>query len=429
MCNNTLTSVLVLFQFESRMACSKELRVPKEWNKYHTDIANESVDPELFSEDELFSLLEELDLSHNKSEVAKYVQNVRPYHFMRHQVVHLPNNALSRQLFKLWTNSVISVYMSDDVLERSSEVEMHQICNGIQLLDDQIREQFPRFPTIAEMKQSLLLQKVDEKFIPHILHYLDFANNVAKSIIDQGNFSKEDVNDYWRRIVVMIALYYQGVDVEVKRIVRSYSEDIWTRLLSSAIIIYLPINEIAAWSVIKNTEHVSLLNELYFLESLWCMVVNDIYSYNREMKLDVSVCNMVQTISGSKEASAESDAVMKCVEILNAVVKIMYQKIEKAKQKNPANQDLCKLLDDIGIATVGWYYWHIHCPRFDDSRWRLFIVEVENDELEEWRKGNDEERQLQEVLPILLNCSPKAKKISDAIISGVINMHANLWLE
>jgi hypothetical protein len=52
---------------------------------------------------------------------------------------------------------------------------------------------------------------------------------------------------------------------------------------------------------------------------------------------------MVQTIAGSKETSAESDAVIKCVEILNAVVKKMYQKIEKAKQKSPANQDLWKL--------------------------------------------------------------------------------------
>ncbi|CAB3990456.1 Hypothetical predicted protein [Paramuricea clavata] len=410
------------------MASSKELRVPKEWNKYHPDIAKESIDPELFSEDELFSWLEELDLSHNKSEVAKYVQGVRPYHLMRHQVVLLPNNALCRQLFKLWTKAEVALFISDDVLETLSEVEMHQICNAIQLLDDQIREQFPRFPTIAEMKQSLLQQKVDEKFIPHVIYFVDFANNVAKSIIDQGNFSKEDVNDYWRRLVVMITLYYQGVEVEVKHNVGPYSEDVWTRLLSAAVMVWLHAQEIVAGSVIKNTEQVSLLNELYFLASVYSMVSNDIYSYRREMRLDVSVCNMVQTIAGSKETSAETDAVIKCVEILNAVVKTMYQKIEKAKQKNPANQDLWKLLDNIGMATVGWYYFHHYSPRYDDSLWRLSIVEVENDELQEWRKGNDEE-QLQEVLPLLLKCSPKAKKISDTVISGVVNMHANLLLE
>ncbi|CAB4043269.1 Hypothetical predicted protein, partial [Paramuricea clavata] len=398
------------------MACSKELRVPKEWNKYHEDIVNESVDPELFSEDELFSWLEELDLSHNKSEVAKYVHGVRPYHLMRHQVVLIPNNALCRQLFKLWTKTVIALFMSDDVLERLNEDEMHQICNAIQLLDDQIREEFPRFPTIAEMKQSLLLQKVDEKFIPHIIYFLDFANNVAKSIIDQGNFSKEDVNDYWRRLVVMIMLYYQGVEVEDKHIVCSYSEDVLTRLLTAAAMVWLQVQELVVGYVIKNTEHVSLLNQLYFLAVVYAMVVNDVYSYTREMNLDVGICNMVQTIAGSKEASAESDAVIKCVEILNAVVKTMYQKIEKAKQKNPANRDLWKLLDNIGMATVGWYYCQHYSPRYDDSLWRLSIVDVENDELEEWRKCNDEE-QLQEVLPLLINCSPKAKKISDAIIS------------
>jgi hypothetical protein len=80
------------------------------------------------------------------------------------------------------------------------------------------------------------------------------------------------------------------------------------------------------------------------------------------------------------------------------------------------------------MATVGLYYFHHYSPRYDDSLWRLSIVEVENDELEEWRKGNDEE-QLQEILPLLLKCSPKAKKISDAVISGVVNMHANRLLE
>ena len=423
-----MTYVLVLFQFESGMACSKELRVPKEWKKYHADIENESVDTELFSEDELFSWLEELDLSHNKSEVAEYVRSVKPYHFMRHQVVLTPNNALCRQLFKLWANAQVALFISDDVLETLSEAEMHQICNAIQLLDDQIREQFPRLPTIAEMNQSLLLQKVDEKFIPHIIYFLDFANNVAKSIIDQGNFSKEDVNDYWRRLVVIITLYYQGVEVEVKHSICSYSEDLWTRLLASGIMVFLPIQEIVAGSVIKNSEHVSLLNELYFLESIFCMVVNDIYSYNREMKIGVGICNIVQTIAGSKEATAESDAVIKCLEIVNAVVKTMYQKIEKAKQKNPANQDLWKLLDNIGMATVGWYYFQHYCPRYDDSAWRLSIVDVENDELEEWRKSNDEEQQ-EEILPVLLNSSPKAKKISDAIINGVVNMHTNILLE
>ena len=366
------------------------MRVPQEWSKYHTDIVNESVDPELFSEDEVFSWLDELDLSHNKSEVAKHVQNVRPYHFTRHQVVLLPNNALSRQLFKLWAKMEVALFISDDVLERLSEVEMHQICNAIQLLDDQTREQFPRFLTIAEMKQSLLQQNVDEKFIPHIIYLLDFANNAAKSIIDQGDFSKEDVNDYWRRLVVIISHYYQGVEMEVKHDACSYSEDVWTRLLSGGSMASLHAQEIMAGSVIKNTEHVSLLNQLYFLSTVFCMVVNDMYSKKREIRSHVNTFNIVKIIRG-KEVSAESDAVIKCVEILNAAVKTMYQTIEKAKQKNPANQDLWKLLDNIGMATVGWYYFHHYSPRYDDSLWRLSIVDVGNDELEEWRKGNDEE--------------------------------------
>ena len=155
--------------------------------------------------------------------------------------------------------------------------------------------------------------------------------------------------------------------MEVKHVVCSYSEDIWTRLLASGVMVFLPIQEIVAGSVIKSTEHVSLFNELYFLVSVFSVVVNDIYSYTKEMRLDVIICNIVQTIAGGKEASTEYDAVIKCVEILNAVVKIMYQKIEKAKQKNPANQDLWKLLDNIGMNTVGWYYFNHYSPHYDDS--------------------------------------------------------------
>ena len=86
------------------------------------------------------------------------------------------------------------------------------------------------------------------------------------------------------------------------------------------------------------------------------MVVNDIYSYKKELALDTRICNIVRTIIVSKKASAESEAVQKCVEILNWVVRVVYQRIEKAKQENPDDQDLWKLLDNIGMATVGWYF-------------------------------------------------------------------------
>ena len=131
----------------------------------------------------------------------------------------------------------------------------------------------------------------------------------------------------------------------------------------------------------------------------------------------------INTIVVSKDCG-ESEAVQKCVEIINAVVKIMYQKIENAKQENPEDQNLWRVLDDIGLATAGWYYFHHYSPRYDDSAWRLSIVGVECGELKEWRQCNDEDPP-KEVMPLLLKYSPEARKISEAILNGDINMGAH----
>jgi hypothetical protein len=126
-----------------------------------------------------------------------------------------------------------------------------------------------------------------------------------------------------------------------------------------------------------------------------------------------------------KEASGQDEAVQKCVEILNAVVKVSYQKIEKAKRENPSDQDLWKLLDNIGMATAGWYFLQHFSPRYDDSPWRLSVASVESAELQEWRQSTDEDPP-NEVKPLLINHNATAKRISDAIISGRVNMHGNL---
>jgi hypothetical protein len=407
------------------MACSKELRIPKQWLKYHDDIVKEPVDPKLFSQDALCAWLKDLELCHNESTIAKYVQTTKPYHLMRHQIVLLPNNELCRKIFTLWTNTITALFISDDFLEKLNKVEMGEICNAFQSLDEYIHDQFPRILTIAEMKQFLLQQKVNEKFIPHVIYFQDFSNNVVKCMLEHDHLSKEDTRDFWRRLVVMIALYYEGVEDEVHSSAGAYSDDVWTRSLSSAAMIWMIAQEITSEVIGKTTDHVPLLNELYFLGTFYSMVVNDIYSYKREMLLENSVCNLVQTFTVGKVVPGESEAVQQCVKILNEVVKVMYQKIEKVKLERPDDQDLWKLLDNIGMATAGWYYFHHYSPRYDDSLWRLPIVAVQDDELEKWRQSTDK-NPMEEVKDLLINWSEKAKKISDAIISGKVNMHTNL---
>ena len=243
--------------------------------------------------------------------------------------------------------------------------------------------------------------------------------------MEHSNFSEEEVKYFWRRLVVKIALYYEGVKDEVKHTIGLYSLNVWTRLLAAAAMIWVFPLEITSGVLGKTTQHLPLLNELYFNATFFAMVVNDIYSYKREMSLDASICNIVQTIIVAKEAVGEYEAVQKCVEILNAVVKVSYQKIEKAKRENLHDQNLWKLLDNIGMATAGWYFLQHFSPRYDDSPWRLSVVAVEDAELQEWRQCTDKDPP-KEVQPLLVNYSAKAKRISDGIISGDVNIHGHL---
>ncbi|CAB4021561.1 Hypothetical predicted protein [Paramuricea clavata] len=175
----------------------------------------------------------------------------------------------------------------------------------------------------------------------------------------------------------------------------------------------------------KIRAHLPLINELYSLSAFYCMTVNDIYSHEKEKSDGTRVTNTVRIMAESKEVSGESQAALKAVQILNSIAKVMYQKIEKAKEENPDNAELCTLLDNIGMATAGWYFFHHYSPRYYDTQWRLTLVGVEQEELEEWRRCTDEEP-LDEVKHFLQRSSPKANEISDYVISGVINIHANL---
>ena len=218
-------------------------------------------------------------------------------------------------------------------------------------------------------------------------------------------------------------MYYEGVLNDTKITAGLYSEDVWTRVLASGVMPCLIAQDVISGDLVNTSKHLSLVTELYFLDTFFCMVVNDMYSYRRERKSNLTISNMVETIIVERDCE-ESEAVQKCIELVNAVVKIMYQKIEHAKQENPEDQNLWRLLDNIGLSTAGWYYFHEYSPRYDvDAFWRLSTVGVEDGELEEWRQATDEEPP-NKVMPLLLNGSPQARKVSEAIISGDLNMGA-----
>jgi hypothetical protein len=215
------------------MACSKELRVPKEWSKYHHDLVNEAINPELFSEDELIDLIITLGLSDSKVKTKKFFDSCRPYHMSRYVYVFIPDNSMSKDIFRQYAFLSQTIFMSDDLMEQFSESEMRQVCDAFQIMDQEICKQFPHFPTLAQMKNSLELKKINEKVMPHVLYLLEFTNSVGKALIEKGNFKQDDVKDYWRRLVMVTGFYVEGVKSEsIQGVTTTIDEYLWRRVMS-----------------------------------------------------------------------------------------------------------------------------------------------------------------------------------------------------
>ena len=215
------------------MACSKELRVPKEWTKYHHDLVNETINPELFSEEELVNLVITLGVSDSKVKVKKFFDSVRPYHMNRYVYVFIPDNLMSKKIFRCFAYLCLTIFMNDDLMEAFSESEMRQVCDAFEMMDNKICEQFPEFPTLVQMKQSLKVKKVNEKIILNVVNLLEFTNSVGKVLIKEGNFSQDDVRNYWRRLVMIVTLYVEGVKSEsIQDATTTMDEYLWRRVMS-----------------------------------------------------------------------------------------------------------------------------------------------------------------------------------------------------
>ena len=215
------------------MACSKELRVPKEWSEYHHDLVNEAMNPELFSQDELINLIIALGLSDCEVKAKKFFDSVRPYHMNRYVYVFIPDNSMSKNIFRRFAYLCLTIFFNDDLMETFSESEMRQVCDAFKTMDQEICEKFPQFPSLAQMRRSLKVKNINEKIIPNVLNLLEFTNSVGKILIEEGNFSQDDVKYYWRRLVMVTGLYVEGAKSEsVRGVTSAMDEYLWRRVMS-----------------------------------------------------------------------------------------------------------------------------------------------------------------------------------------------------
>nr|UPI41574.1 TPS8 [Erythropodium caribaeorum] len=410
------------------MVHMKEVYPPKEWCKYHFEIAKKPIDPELYDEEAVIEYLDGLDVCHDRKKIIKYGRAGNPFRLMHWHYPVIPDHLLSRKLIKIWSEMNHALFVTDDILESFDESEMRQVCDAFQMLDKHLCDlQFPDFPTQDEMKNWLSQRNVNDKVIPQVLFWTNFGISVVKAALQLGQFSLDDVKYYWRRMSVVSALYYEAIKTNCSPCKVPYYELIWRRLFDGHVMIWGISFEAVRGAIGKLKGHLPLVNELGFLFSSFVVTVNDIYSESREKEDGLKACNVFRSLTEGETASTESDVVENSVRVVNSIIEVMYKKIEKAKEENPDNTDLCNVLDNMGAAVVGWLVFHQLTPRYKDGGWRLSLVEVTGEKLEEWKRSKDEDLP-EEVKYLLYHFSPKgkAKQLSDYIQSGVINMHGNL---
>ena len=379
-------------------------------SKYHHDILKEVKHADLEADNEVAKWIVGLGLS-DKSAAEKYIDNIRPYHFMHCMAVPGPSNPLCRNIFKTSQLYLTGIFVFDDFLEQTSLAEVEQISDSFDMLNEQIRERFPVIPTNAQMIRSL---KINEKLIPHVLMHIDWLNTIANDLLQHGDFSIDDVWDFRCQMSAWIRKYFDDVRSQVGQKVKVTTADFMRlRIIDGAPAQFVKINEILVGAVGKCKAHVTITTQLYILSELVCVLINDCYSYHRENI--VTIYNTIKVIHENKEVSEVPDAVSKLLQTINATIKYMYQTIEKTKHKYSDNPVLLKVLDAIGGATAGWFFIRDEVsPRYQATPRRFSLVEVEEMELKEWRKAADE-KPSDLVRPLLYRFNAKTKELIDAL--------------
>nr|UPI41571.1 TPS4_1 [Erythropodium caribaeorum] len=406
------------------MSCSKELRMPREWTKYHHDILNEVVDQALFDEKELTDWLIACGLGKQCSTYQRYAAAINPYHFVRCLAVQIENR-ISKKIISRTQYYLVGTYMVDDTAESAcSTMELLQMYDAYIKLDAYCFEEFPRLRSLDEMKQFLRRNEtvnVEEKSIGYLNVLMDHINISARLLLHEGLFTKEDVLEYTSRLSYRHAATLRGFAQESANsaITDTIAETLWRRTMAGGVYCILPILEITSGAMGKIEAQKTLVGEMYVLSAVFCMLVNDWYSYYKEKaenKGERKMRNLLRKMMEDAQLSQVVDVLPKISEMMNEIVRIMYRKMETTKSAYPESPELHKLMYQIAMATAGWYFIHDKaCPRYKDTpkEWRCTLVEVDEPELQEWRENDEKSSEL--LQQFLYNSSSKAKEYIDDI--------------
>ena len=266
------------------MSCSKEVRYPSNWLKVQWDAYVKPIDESLVGLEELTKWIVEIGVA-DEITVRKYVESTNPFGCVRSFYPIFPYTKTWRGLFKIMVQFTVALFILDDIFELDSNLnDMKKICNAYDQLDKKLREIFPKVASVKEL-QHYLPSLVDKSIISYVTILMDYVNRCARVLLQDGSLSQDAIFDYRNRISNTLSLALQGVLWEKVRTTQdTQNELLWKRVFTGAGVLLVPILESSSHSLGKIKEHIPAISQLYVLQGLYCVLLNDIYSYYREEK-------------------------------------------------------------------------------------------------------------------------------------------------
>ena len=402
------------------MSCSKELRYPNDWVKIGQNALLKPVDDSLIETEELIKWTVECGIC-DEMTVRKYIKNLKPFECMRSLFPIFPYTKTWQTLFKVMTQFFNANFIIDDIMEENYNLDdMKKLTNAYYQLDEKLKKMFPVIPSLTELQQ--FLQYLSNKEMAAIITIvMDHVSRATRVLLQDGGLSENTIFSFRNRLSNGLSLYLQAVLSEKFPIEDTDKKLLWDRLCGGAGCAFSPILEASSHSLGKVNAHMLAIAELYSMFALYVSLVNDIFSYEREVRESIKSESLVRMWQEKKESTNVSEATYKMMCILDSIAKYVYKRGEKIKVENPNNPELHVLLNQIGYSIAGCYFMHADASdRYKDCQIAVTIKGLEGNDLQEWLDEEDDSYGRDVVEQFLVECNPVAKNMID-VIAGVIS--------
>ncbi|CAB3999622.1 Hypothetical predicted protein [Paramuricea clavata] len=330
------------------MSCDNDVLVPSKWTVPCKNMLTEVEDKELIAMDELLHWVNETNLT--TEEGAKIVFNkLNAYFYLRCLFPVLPDDPTSVKIFQLNLHFLILGYIIDDKIENYNKDEMDELISGYKNLQNQLSETFPKF--------------------------------------SRGDIAEDQVVKYRKRLSNAIAVYLDALLSKTKTGCEiSENEMLWRRCFDALALGVYMSTEVFNKTLVKNhVLPISKFYKFYSLSILFCVVINDLYSYERD-KMDESD-SIIKVWFKRKNVTDMTTAASKVAKILNAIIQQMYLLVEEGKAQYP---ELSEWFESIASMTVGWIYIHkTVVPRYVSSPSQVTVVEIQEKMISNWLLEKD----------------------------------------